>query len=375
MKNFRKLRHAAALRVPLFAWILFALAPVAVFLHIAAFSSPAFADFFGGTVGLAVRFVLAKLTSWLPFSLCEAALIGLPILFAAVLTGAMRKMKRGKLVLTRYYAGMLAVLVSVYTVFVFTLGTGYAATPLAEKLGLEEAPVTAEELHETALWLTDLTNAAADDVSFRFGGFSEMPYDYGEMNEVLMAAYEKAAEKYGFISHFRSRVKPVILSEPWTYTHIAGVYTFFTGESNLNINYPDYSLPYTAAHELSHQRGIARENEANFMAFLVSLESDDPYLRYSGALSVLEYYLSALHTADKDAYTDVLARLDTRVIGELNAFSVFFEKYRDNTVADISGAVNDTFLQIQGQTAGSRSYGLVVDLGVAYYQAMVKNPD
>jgi hypothetical protein len=53
---------------------------------------------------------------------------------------------------------------------------------------------------------------------------------------------------------------------------------------------------------------------------------------------------------------------------EMVAYNEFFEKYRDNVVADISGAVNDSYLQSQGQSAGSRSYGMVVDLAVAYYK-------
>ena len=51
--------------------------------------------------------------------------------------------------------------------------------------------------------------------------------------------------------------------------------------------------------------------------------------------------------------------------GELRAYSMFFDKYRDTVVADVSEAVNNTYLVIQG-TEGTRSYGMVVDLAVAY---------
>jgi len=49
------------------------------------------------------------------------------------------------------------------------------------------------------------------------------------------------------------------------------------------------------------------------------------------------------------------------------AYSDFFEKYRDSVASEVSGVVNDTFLTIQG-TEGSASYGMVVDLAVAYYK-------
>ncbi|MBR5279228.1 MAG: DUF3810 family protein, partial [Clostridia bacterium] len=56
------------------------------------------------------------------------------------------------------------------------------------------------------------------------------------------------------------------------------------------------------------------------------------------------------------------------VLGELIAYSTFFDKYRDSVASDITGAVNDVFLQSQGQSAGIKSYGLVVDLAVAYFK-------
>jgi len=150
-----------------------------------------------------------------------------------------------------------------------------------------------------------------------------------------------------------------------TYTHISGVYTMFTGEANINVNYPDYVIPYTAAHELAHQRGIARENEANFVAFLVCLESEDPYIRYSGYLNMYEYVASALYSASPAYYSQVLASLDMRVRYEMIAYSEFFDRYRENVVAEVSEAVNNSYLVIQG-TEGTKSYGMVVDLAVAY---------
>ena len=164
-----------------------------------------------------------------------------------------------------------------------------------------------------------------------------------------------------------SRVKPVLVSEVMSYMHITGVYSFFTGEANLNVNFPAYTLPHTAAHEMAHQRGIAREDEANFMAFLVCIRSDDPYIRYSGYLNAYEYVASALYRADKDLYYQAVTRLGESVKAELVAYSEFYDQYRDSTVSQVSGAVNDSYLQSQG-TPGTISYGMVVDLTVAYYK-------
>ena len=50
------------------------------------------------------------------------------------------------------------------------------------------------------------------------------------------------------------------------------------------------------------------------------------------------------------------------------AYRACFEKYRDNVAADVSDAVNNGYLQSQGAAEGTRSYGMVVDLAVAYFR-------
>jgi hypothetical protein len=150
-----------------------------------------------------------------------------------------------------------------------------------------------------------------------------------------------------------------------SYAHIAGIYSFFTGESNINVSLPDYTIPYTAAHELAHQRGVAREDEANMIAFLVCIRSDDPYIQYSAYVNMYEYVANALRKADRDLYYEVRGMLKTEVRYEMIAYSNYFDQYRDSVASEISGTVNDLYLKGNG-TEGTKSYGLVVDLAVAY---------
>ncbi len=291
-----------------------------------------------------------------------------PLIFIAVIIKIFKVARKGLKDTFKMFVSMLSVLSLIFTAFSFLFAAGYRGTTLDKKLGLERTAVSAAELKSTAnTVLTELVKLEGE-ISYAPDGSSIMPYSFFEMDDKLQDAYIKASKKYDFLPSFKSSVKPIILSEPMTYTHISGVYTFFTGESNVNTNFPDYCLPYTAAHELAHQRGIAREDEANFVAFLVCIESGDPYIRYCGYMGVYEYLLSALYSADSTAYYELINKTSRQLVGEIAAYNAFFDKYRDNVVADVSGTVNDNFLQSQGQSAGSRSYGMVVDLAVAYYK-------
>jgi hypothetical protein len=84
-------------------------------------------------------------------------------------------------------------------------------------------------------------------------------------------------------------------------------------------------------------------------------------------LNLYEYVSSALYRADSELYYELRDGLSDAVRYEMRAYSSFFDKYRDSVASEVSGAVNNTYLQMQG-TQGTKSYGLVVDLAVAYYK-------
>ncbi len=354
---------------PLWAKISLCLGAFSAVMYVTFLLSPTFSDFFNRYPAAFLRAVLAFITGIFPFSVAETALMLVPLIITAVIVKIVKAAKGALRDTFKMLVSMIAVLSLFFTSFSLLFASGYRGTTLDKKLGLERSAVSATELDATARVLLVELKELVPQVTFAPSGSSLMPYSFFEMNDELQEAYKKAAKKYDFLPNFRSSVKPIILSEPMTYTHISGIYTFFTGESNVNTNFPDYTLPYTAAHELAHQRGIAREDEANFVAFLVCIESDDPYIRYSGYMNLYEYVLGALYEADSKAYSAIINETSNALVGEIVAYNAFFDKYRDNVVADVSGSMNDNYLQSQGQAAGSRSYGMVVDLAVAYYKA------
>ena len=354
-------------RLSPFCTVTLILTAVCVALSIAFRRSQAFAEAFNTTVSAPVRRILAALTSPFPFSLAECLLLLTPVLLFLLIRHATLRHAHSWRAVGRYTVEVVSLVCVFFILFTLTFGAPYFVSPIdaPDKLDLDRRPVSTEELAAASMHLAQQVGAQAEGVVFEYQGFSHMPYSYATLNQRLMQAYDAFCAEYPFIDRFDSTTKPVLLSEPMSYTHITGVYSFFTGEANVNVNFPDYTLPFTAAHELAHQRGIAREDEANFIAYLVCLSSDDAYIRYSGYLNMFEYVSSALYSADKELYYEVRSALPAEVRYELRAYSDFFDRYRDSAAGEITGNVNDTYLKLQG-TEGTRSYGLVVDLAVAY---------
>ena len=355
-------------RIPKICFVALAFAMFCAIIYLISCISTDFADFVNLRVGTAVRFVLAQISSILPFSIAELIIILLPFIAFIVIWYLLKyrcETRRSSLVSIVCILSVLSIFLST---FVLCLGVGYKGSTLDKKLDLDAEPIGKEELAATTEYLVEKINELTPKVYFDGNNFSNMPYSFDEMNRKLLDAYDIFEKDHDFIINFNSKLKSVMISEVMSYAHIAGIYSFFTGESNINVNLPDYTIPYTAAHELAHQRGIAREDEANMVAFLVCIGSHDPYIQYSAYVNMYEYVAAALQRADSAEYKRISKKLHLAVYNEQIAYGEFFKKYQKSVTSKVSGTVNDVYLKTQG-TVGRKSYGMVVDLTVAYYKS------
>lgn len=350
-------------KIPIFSKIVFILTPVCAAVHFIAVKSPVFADFFNIRISQFFRAILAAITSAIPVSLAEILIYSSPLLVAFVVTREVRRPNKPSGQYIRLISILLAIVMSFYVLFVMTFACGYRGRSLAEKMNLEENGATGEELYRTVNWLSHRLTVLVPEIEYTADdGSSVMPYSFSELNKKLLDAYDKTAEQYDFINNFYSRTKEVQSGQNLSKLHILGIYTYFTGEANVNTVPPDYSVPYTMAHEMAHQRGIAPENEANFIAFIVCMNSDDPYIQYSGYLNMFEYVLSSL---GKSGY-DCTVTCSKEVYADMSAYAEYYAEYADSKVGEVSRKMNDAYLKNQG-TVGRASYGLVTDLAVSYY--------
>lgn len=356
-------------KLPLFCKIMYGVAAFCAVLYVIFLFSPDFADFFNENISPIIRITLAKLTAWIPFSLTEFIILLLPIIIYVIVYIGIKRYSSSWRNIGIFCLTVLSVAAYVFSAFTLAFVPAYRGSTLDVKMGLDKQPVSANELYYTSQIVVDKLNELEADIDFREADdFSVMPYGYSELNDKLIEAFDVACEKYDFLQSFDSNIKRIMLSEPMTYTHISGVYTFFTGEANINTNFPDYTIPFTAAHELAHQRGIAREDEANFVAFIVCSGSSDKYIQYSAYLNLYEYLAGPLSRANSQYYALVYGQLPGNIRLEMKAYSKFFDKYRENIAEKVSEKVNNTFITINGAEEGTKSYGMVVDLAVAYYK-------
>ena len=351
--------------MPRFVSISLAIFTVSLLVYVACIRSSPTADFVNATVSSVIRRALADATRFLPFSLFELLIILAPVILSMLVFLLVRR-GTDRVHRVRGVMAVVGAVSLIFTSYIYTLGIGYHTTPLDERIGIEaDSDISADELLLTVNAVLDEINAIAPTLT-PVDGQTRLSYSTDELSAQLVEAYGAMIERYPILTPFDSRVKPVRFSTVMSDLRIMGIYSFFTGEANVNVEYPDYCLVFTSAHEMAHQRGISRENEANFVAFLVAISSDDEYIRYAGYLNLYEYLVSALYSLDHDLYYSVHSRLHATARADIRASSAVYNEHKDSVLGRINERLNDAYLKANG-TEGVVSYGYVVRLAVAYY--------
>ena len=228
--------------------------------------------------------------------------------------------------------------------------------PLAQSLGLPVAKYSKNDLMELCQYLIDELNSLRKGMNEDKNGVMTISEGRRWVLRNAYFGYDAISHTFTVLSGKYGTPKPVMLSELMCYTGITGIYFPFTGEANININTPLPSLPHVVTHEMAHQRGYAREDEANFIAYLTCIFHWDVKFKYSGHLLALTHSMNALYKEDKENYDFLKNRYSDGLKRDLTYINTFWKKY-DGPVEKISNDLNDAYLKANNQKDGVKSYG------------------
>lgn len=314
-----------------------------------------------------VHRALAALNSHLPFSVAEA-LIGLAA--AAVIAYIIYiviSMLRGGGRLKRLYAAVINLLaagLAVYAGFCMLWGVYYYGDDFMTRSALENENISVEQLEAVTRYFAERSNEYAEQVPRDEDGnyIADRAAILARSDEV----YENIERELPCLAGPAVRAKGVYFSRLMSYTDFTGFFFPFTAEANVNTDFPPALFASTVAHELAHQRGVAKEQEANFVAVLASLAYGDTEYCYSACLLAYTHLSNALYSADYEAWKSIYLSLSEDVRRDFAANREYWVQF-ETPVQKVSNTVYEGFLYSYDQNMGLKSYGACVDLLVNYF--------
>lgn len=299
-----------------------------------------------------------KMFSWLPFSSGDALYVALGIVLFYLIIKCFKKKTRNSALLRIFV--LLNVIYFVYQIF---WGMLYFQTPIIKKLPTQKQP-TVEHAKILALRYLEKCRKTRRLVHGDKNGIFIITDLEAVQKEILLQQTKLpkniSNKKASGINSF----KPSLFRNIMSFTGILGYYNPFTAESQFNSQLPNTLIPFTSAHESSHQLGFAREQEANFIGYLIGVHSTNPELRYSTEYFTLKSLLNFIFDKDPEFVKDVLKNYSPGMKKDRTYEKSFVMKHQ-GWLDDFFGFTNNLFLQ-SNQQDGSVTYSYFIDLLLNY---------
>ena len=310
---------------------------------------------------------LGRACAALPFSVAELLYVLAAVTTVLLLVRMARYLARSRQIGRAAYRCALFALdlfLTVYAAFCVLWGANYYADDFCDMTDLSPAPVSYEDLVRVTQYFADgLAEASAHVARDENGLFAA---GRQEILDYAATVYDCLYDEFPLLNMPDQKPKGIFFSKIMSAMNFTGFYFPFTGESNVNMDSPAMLLASTCAHELAHQRGIASEQQCNFLAILACTRCGDANYNYAGWMLGYIHLGNALYRADPEAWQAIRSGLPACVVSDLRANSAYWAQY-DGPAASVTQSLNNSMIRSYGDELGTQSYGAVVDLLVLYF--------
>lgn len=240
-----------------------------------------------------------------------------------------------------------------YLSFKILWGLNYSRPSITKQLQISDEKYTLKELIMLGDFFINKVNLLKPKVTHN------LKYTIEDVSQKAIANYIELASKNSFFIYKTPSVKSVLNNWAISKIGIEGYYNPLSGEANINMGLPAWLLPFVTCHEMAHQLGVAREDEANLVAYLVGSNSNDLNFQYSVDYNMLRYILFEIRYKAPDDYIDMRNKISPAVLADFKAENEFWAKY-DGHMTNYMGQAFDKFLKLNNQDKGIKSYQDIV---------------
>ena len=310
--------------------------------------------------------ILRFLFGWIPFSFGDILYLIAGGWLAWKLIKNLRLLFKKKFIkdlLIKKLWKLILISAGVYIVFNIFWGLNYNRQGIAWQMNLPEIDydtVNLKMMQQLLLQKVNKTKQAIIEEKIAYPGNKEL---FARAKK----CYQDAAVIYPFIQYNASSVKSSLYGWMGDYLGFTGYYNPFTGEAQVNTTVPEFLRPYITLHEMGHQLGYAKEDEANFSGYLAAANSHDILFQYSTYLDLFVYANREVYYFDSLDSKSAAGQLIPEVKADLLEWRRFNKKYTSVFEPAISWLYGKYLLANQ-QPKGLRSYNEVIATLIAYYK-------
>jgi len=311
--------------------------------------------------------VLSFINSVFPFSLGEISLIVLALFLVMAIIFLFLNPKvfiNNLLTIFHWLVRSMAIL---YILFYFLWGFNYYREDYMDLANMNKDTASFQELKSLTQEIIYKTNNIRENLPEDEFQIFYIEDSFQELSKLAQNGFENFTIGTVNLDRKYGRAKPVLLSKYMSFTGIMGIYYPFTAEPNVNTNVPYHNLLSTITHEIAHQKGFAKEDEANFIAYRANINNSDERFQYSGYYLAMQHLLKAVYNTNREDYFLLYGELSDSVIRDMD-YSRDFWKSKEGKAEEVMTTVNDNYLKANNQQDGVKSYDLVVKLLLSEYK-------
>jgi hypothetical protein len=308
---------------------------------------------------------------WVPFSIGDIFYGFILVIFIFKIIRLVKTILRRKFNGDYLLSGLKQVVfffLFVYVFFNLLWGLNYNRIGIANQLGLDMKKYSVEELDTLTAVLQRRLN------SYVVMGDEKQRDSLNKKRELFREsdkAYAEATDSFPFLKYSPKSLKPSMFSYVGNILGFTGYYNPFSGEAQVNTTVPVFLQPFIACHEIGHQLGYGKENEANFSGFLACRMHPSPVFRYSAYFDMYNYTIGELYRKDSSGARHSTDGLDPLAKKDFKEVRDFFNRYQ-NPIEPIISWMYSGYLKANRQPAGKETYSQVVAFLIAYQKKFGK---
>lgn len=257
------------------------------------------------------------------------------------------------------------------SLFLLLWGYNYVGPKLTDRMAL---PENRNQYDVAKLYIHAMENAAELRKAIKLPNDTtavedmNVEIDYQELNRVV----QHVLAEYGYPTKTDVVLRQVQPHGALRRVGIRGIYNPFTGEANVESDAGVLTGAFTAAHEMAHAYGITSEGEANLAAYIALIGSGNSIWEYSAAYALWRYTAGDVNRKLLDEDRAILAKAIPIEL-QIDRLAIW-RRMSDSPpyFPELSEAVNDSYLKIQGVESGTADYNAFVGLYLRYANPLME---